>query len=140
MSFSYPSRPAAPVLTSLSLTIPAGRTTALVGASGSGKSTVIQLLQRFYDPDSGSVTVDQVNMKDLSLDWLRRQTGVVGQEPVLFDCRYNCTSFLYFAALYCSVRENIRLARPEASDDEITKACRCCTAVMCCISIHCALQ
>ena len=100
MSFSYPSRPAAPVLTSLSLTIPAGRTTALVGASGSGKSTVIQLLQRFYDPDSDSVTVDQVNMKDLSLDWLRRQTGGVGQEPVLFDCRYN---FNQFSVLCCTV-------------------------------------
>lgn len=61
------------------------QTIALVGESGSGKSTVIALLQRFYDPDSGQITLDGVEIKTLQLKWLRQQTGLVSQEPVLFN-------------------------------------------------------
>lgn len=62
-----------------------GKTVALVGESGSGKSTVISLLQRFYDPDSGQITLDGVDIQKLQLKWMRQQVGLVGQEPVLFN-------------------------------------------------------
>ena len=113
VSFKYPSRPDIQILKDLSLTIHSGKvnkyihvtsrskvlnldlftycnfcllqTVALVGESGSGKSTVIALLQRFYDPDSGHITLDGVELKRLKLKWLRQQTGLVSQEPVLFN-------------------------------------------------------
>ena len=84
VSFSYPSRPTIPILRDLSITFPAGKTAALVGASGSGKSTIISLVERFYDPLSGSVKLDGVDIKALNLKWLRGQIGLVSQEPVLF--------------------------------------------------------
>lgn len=61
------------------------QTVALVGESGSGKSTVISLLQRFYDPDSGNITLDGVEIRRLQLKWLRQQMGLVSQEPILFN-------------------------------------------------------
>jgi ATP-binding cassette subfamily B (MDR/TAP) protein 1 len=61
------------------------QTVALVGESGSGKSTVISLIERFYDPDCGAIFLDRVDLKTLKLSWLRQQIGLVGQEPVLFD-------------------------------------------------------
>jgi len=61
------------------------QTVALVGESGSGKSTVIALLQRFYDPDSGEITLDGIEIRQLKLKWLRQQMGLVSQEPVLFN-------------------------------------------------------
>mmetsp|Transcript_116926 Transcript_116926/g.376134 ORF Transcript_116926/g.376134 Transcript_116926/m.376134 type:complete len:1290 (+) Transcript_116926:36-3905(+) len=82
--FSYPSRPDNKILQGLSLTIHKGQKVALVGESGSGKSTVIQLLERFYDPMSGVVTVNGVDLKMLPLGAWRRFVGYVGQEPVLF--------------------------------------------------------
>ncbi|KAJ7087513.1 P-loop containing nucleoside triphosphate hydrolase protein [Mycena epipterygia] len=82
--FSYPSRPTVPVVKGLSLKFPAGKTAALVGASGSGKSTIVSLVERFYDPTSGVVTLDGVNVRDLNLKWLRSQIGLVSQEPTLF--------------------------------------------------------
>ncbi|KAJ7761539.1 P-loop containing nucleoside triphosphate hydrolase protein [Mycena maculata] len=82
--FSYPSRPTVPVVKGISLKFPAGKTAALVGASGSGKSTVIALIERFYDPTGGSVTLDGVPVRDLNLKWLRSQIGLVSQEPTLF--------------------------------------------------------
>ncbi|TXT11166.1 hypothetical protein VHUM_01917 [Vanrija humicola] len=82
--FHYPSRPNVPILKGLTVDFEAGKTIALVGASGSGKSTVIQLLERFYDPISGSVSLDGRNIKDLNLKWYRRQIGLVSQEPTLF--------------------------------------------------------
>jgi len=84
VKFSYPSRPSVQVVKGLSLTFEAGKTAALVGASGSGKSTIISLVERFYDPTSGNVKLDGVNMKDLNLKWLRSQIGLVSQEPTLF--------------------------------------------------------
>lgn len=85
VSFSYPSRPSVKVLKEVSLTVAPGSTVALVGQSGSGKSTIIQLLERFYDPDSGVVEMDGIAIKDLNLGWFRRQVGIVSQEPTLFE-------------------------------------------------------
>ena len=84
VNFKYPSRPDVPVLRDLSLTFRAGETAALVGASGSGKSTIISLVERFYDPASGSIKLDDVDVRDLNLKWLRSQIGLVSQEPILF--------------------------------------------------------
>ena len=109
VSFNYPSRKDVTVLKNFSLEIPKGKTVALVGSSGCGKSTCIQLLQRFYDPDSGSVLIDGNDMKELNVGWLRDNIGIVGQEPVLFDC---------------SIRENIKYAKKSATEEEIIKACK----------------
>ncbi|KAL4267597.1 GTPase-activating protein [Pleurotus pulmonarius] len=84
VNFNYPSRPTVPIVKDLSISFRAGKTAALVGASGSGKSTVISLVERFYDPLSGVVKLDGVNVKDLNLKWLRSQIGLVSQEPTLF--------------------------------------------------------
>ncbi|XP_061021100.1 phosphatidylcholine translocator ABCB4 [Dama dama] len=84
--FSYPSRPNVPVLRGLSLEVKKGQTLALVGSSGCGKSTVVQLLERFYDPLAGTVLLDGHEAKKLNIQWLRAQLGIVSQEPILFDC------------------------------------------------------
>uniref|UniRef100_A0A8C2Z710 ATP binding cassette subfamily B member 1 n=1 Tax=Cyclopterus lumpus TaxID=8103 RepID=A0A8C2Z710_CYCLU len=84
--FNYPSRPDVPILQGLNLKVTKGETLALVGSSGCGKSTTIQLLERFYDPREGRVLVDNINAKKLNIQWLRSQIGIVSQEPVLFDC------------------------------------------------------
>ncbi|PHT28125.1 ABC transporter B family member 11 [Capsicum baccatum] len=85
VSFNYPSRPEVQVLKDLCLAINSGQMVALVGESGSGKSTVISLLQRFYDPDSGLVTLDGIEFQKLNVKWLREQMGLVSQEPILFN-------------------------------------------------------
>ncbi|CAN0885243.1 ABC transporter B family member 11 [Linum grandiflorum] len=85
ISFSYPSRPDVQIFRDLSLAIHSGQTVALVGESGSGKSTVVALLQRFYDPDSGRITLDDVEIQTLNIKWLRQQMGLVSQEPALFN-------------------------------------------------------
>lgn len=82
--FSYPSRPNVEVVKGLDITFRAGKTAALVGASGSGKSTIVSLVERFYDPTAGVVRLDGVGLKDLNLKWLRSQIGLVSQEPTLF--------------------------------------------------------
>jgi len=84
VDFSYPSRPNVPIVRDLSITFPAGKTAALVGASGSGKSTIVCLVERFYDPLKGRLSLDGVDLRDLNLKWLRTQIGLVSQEPVLF--------------------------------------------------------
>ncbi|KAG2160205.1 P-loop containing nucleoside triphosphate hydrolase protein [Suillus bovinus] len=84
VKFHYPSRPDVPILKGIDITFPAGKTTALVGASGSGKSTIVSLTERFYDPLSGSVTLDGIDLRELNIKWLRSQIGLVSQEPVLF--------------------------------------------------------
>ncbi|KAK9458193.1 P-loop containing nucleoside triphosphate hydrolase protein [Dipodascopsis uninucleata] len=86
ITFIYPSRPDVYVLRNFNLKIPAGKTVALVGASGSGKSTIVGILERFYEPVSGEVTIDGANIKDLNVRWLRQQIALVSQEPTLFDC------------------------------------------------------
>jgi len=74
-----------PVLKGLSLSFAAGKTSALVGASGSGKSTIVALVERFYDPTDGAAKLDGVDLRDLNVRWLRSQIGLVSQEPVLFS-------------------------------------------------------
>lgn len=81
----YPSRPEVVVMSNVNLLIPGGKTTALVGASGSGKSTIVSLVERFYDPVGGGVYLDGVNIETLNLRWLRQQISLVQQEPVLFS-------------------------------------------------------
>ncbi|KAL2017679.1 hypothetical protein VTK56DRAFT_1839 [Thermocarpiscus australiensis] len=81
----YPSRPEVVVMDDVSLTIPAGKTTALVGASGSGKSTIIGLVERFYSPIEGTVYLDDVDISTLNVRWLRQQIALVSQEPTLFS-------------------------------------------------------
>lgn len=80
----YPSRPEVVVMDDVSLEIPAGKTTALVGASGSGKSTIVGLVERFYDPVEGSIYLDGQDISKLNLRWLRQQMALVSQEPTLF--------------------------------------------------------
>ena len=84
VSFAYPTRPEVKVLDHFSWHIRGGENVAIVGASGSGKSTVIQLLQRMYDPDEGRITVGGVDLRELDLAWWRSCLGVVFQEPTLF--------------------------------------------------------
>ncbi|XP_072507673.1 phosphatidylcholine translocator ABCB4 isoform X3 [Notamacropus eugenii] len=84
--FNYPTRPNVPVLQGLTLKVKKGQTLALVGSSGCGKSTVVQLLERFYDPLAGKVLLDGQETKKLNVQWLRAQLGIVSQEPILFDC------------------------------------------------------
>lgn len=84
VKFHYPSRPNVPILKGLTTSFAAGNTVALVGASGSGKSTVVSLVERFYDPIEGIVKLDGRDIKTLNIKWLRRQIGLVSQEPTLF--------------------------------------------------------
>ncbi|XP_037946900.1 multidrug resistance protein homolog 49-like [Teleopsis dalmanni] len=107
--FRYPARQDVEILNSFSLDIKAGQTVALVGTSGCGKSTILQLIQRFYDPLSGTVQLDGINIKDLNVGWLRSQIGVVGQEPVLFAT---------------TIEENIRYGNLSASVEDIQKVAR----------------
>ncbi|KAM3180950.1 hypothetical protein ACTXT7_015299 [Hymenolepis weldensis] len=107
--FSYPTRRAAKVLNGLTLTIKGGQTVAIIGASGSGKSTVIQLIQRFYDADDGSILIDGHDIRELDITWFREQMGVVSQEPVLFAG---------------TVTQNIRLGAPDATMDEVEEAAK----------------
>ena len=90
-------------------------TLALVGTSGSGKSTVVSLLERFYDPQIGLINMDNGNLMDLNIRWLRSQIGIVSQEPVLFDV---------------SIRDNIRYGASfrEVSDEEIIEAAKAANA------------
>ena len=107
--FNYPSRPDVDILKDITFSVKKGETVALVGSSGCGKSTCIQLTQRFYDPAAGGVYIDGRDIKDLNLRWLRSHIGIVGQEPALFDC---------------SIAENIRYAKLGATDQEIQQACK----------------
>jgi ATP-binding cassette, subfamily B (MDR/TAP), member 1 len=109
VSFRYPARPDVQVLRNFSLKLEAGKSIALVGFSGSGKSTVVQLIERFYDPTTGSVTLDGVDLRQLNIKWLRQSIALVQQEPKLFEC---------------SIRKNIALGLPGASDKDVESAAR----------------
>ncbi|KAF7114780.1 hypothetical protein CNMCM5793_000319 [Aspergillus hiratsukae] len=85
LDFAYPSRPETQVLNDLNLSVPAGKTTALVGASGCGKSTIVGLLERWYDPAAGIILLDGIDIQTLNIAWLRTQIRLVQQEPVLFS-------------------------------------------------------
>ncbi|KAK8817605.1 hypothetical protein WA538_004324 [Blastocystis sp. DL] len=91
VSFTYPTRPDVPILKDVSFTIPVGKSVAFVGPSGCGKSTTISLIQRFYRPDTGSISLGGDLIESLSLDWYRGLLGAVNQEPVMFagTIRYN---------------------------------------------------
>jgi ATP-binding cassette subfamily B (MDR/TAP) protein 1 len=85
VEFAYPSRPDTKVLKGLNLNIPAGKTTALVGASGSGKSTIVGLLERWYEQAAGTILLDGIDIRSVNIAWLRTQIRLVQQEPVLFS-------------------------------------------------------
>ena len=109
VSFSYPSRPDVVIFNKLCLDIPSGKIVALVGGSGSGKSTVISLIERFYEPLAGEILLDGHNIRVLDLKWLRQQIGLVNQEPALFAT---------------SIRENILYGKDDATPEEITRAAK----------------
>lgn len=107
VSFSYPSRPDEAIFKGFSLSIPRGTTAALVGQSGSGKSTVINLIERLYDPQAGQVLIDGINVKEFQLKWIRQKTGLVSQEPVLFTG---------------SIKENITYGKDGSTEKEVREA------------------
>lgn len=109
VSFHYPSRPLTPALRQITLDIAAGETIALVGPSGAGKTTVFQLLLRFYDVSSGSITINGQDIRELKLETLRSLIAVVPQDPVIFSA---------------NAMENIRYGRPYATDAEVMMAAR----------------
>ncbi|XP_031402386.1 ABC transporter B family member 4-like isoform X2 [Punica granatum] len=105
--FSYPTRPDEHIFSGFSLSIPRGTTTALVGRSGSGKSTVISLVERFFDPQAGEILIDGINLREFQLKWIRQKIGLVSQEPVLFTS---------------SIRDNIAFGKDGATIEEIRAA------------------
>ncbi|MEL0436248.1 ABC transporter transmembrane domain-containing protein [Phycobacter sp. K97] len=111
--FRYPARPDVLALDDVSLVIQPGETIAFVGPSGAGKTTIIQLIQRFYDPNEGAVRLDGIALSDLQRDDFRKHIAMVPQDPVIFAA---------------SARENIRFGRPEASDAEVEAAAKAAAA------------
>lgn len=111
--FAYPTRPDVPVLLGLDLELRPGEVVAVVGPSGAGKSTLASLLSRFYDPQEGAVLLDGHPLPSLDPEWLRRNIGMVAQEPQLFSC---------------SIADNIRYGRPEATDAQVEQAARAANA------------
>lgn len=109
VEFTYPTRPDNVILKGLNLEIEAGKTVALVGPSGGGKSTTVALLERFYDPKSGSVELDGVDLKDINVHHLRSLIGYVGQEPTLFAT---------------SIAANIKYGNPDATQEEVEAAAK----------------
>ena len=114
VSFRYPTRPDALALDRFDLSIAPGEAVAIVGPSGAGKTTVFNLLLRFYDPEQGAVRLDGIDVRDLALHDLRRALAIVPQEPVLFTS---------------SVADNIRYGRPDASDAEVRAAAEAASAL-----------
>lgn len=109
VDFCYPTRPEVLVLSNFSLKVNGGQTVAVVGVSGSGKSTIISLIERFYDPVAGQVLLDGRDLKLYNLRWLRNHLGLVQQEPIIFST---------------TIRENIIYARHNASEAEMKEAAR----------------
>ena len=110
VSFAYPTRPEVPVLSGFSISIPANSSAALVGSSGAGKSTVVSLLQRFYDVSSGSITIDGVDIRNMDLKWMRQHIGYVQQEPQLFGL---------------TIRDNVTYGVDQSvSEEEVVVACQ----------------
>lgn len=113
VDFAYPSRPETLVLRQFSLEVKAGTSIGLVGKSGCGKSTVIGLIQRFYDVESGSVKVDGVDIRELDVQWYRKHTALVSQEPVIYSG---------------TIRDNIMFGKLDASENEVAEAARAANA------------
>lgn len=108
VDFRYPTRPDTPALADLTLTVAPGETVALVGPSGAGKTTLFQLLLRFYDPASGSIKIDGVELREAHPDAVRQRLALVPQDPVIFAM---------------NVLENVRYGRPDASTEDVRQAC-----------------
>jgi len=113
VGFAYPARPGVQALDGVSFTVAPGETVALVGPSGAGKTTIIQLLLRFYDPATGRITFDGQDLRDLDRADFRRHMALVPQDPVIFAA---------------SARENIRFGRPDANDAEVEAAAKAAAA------------
>ena len=113
VTFQYPSRPGISALVDVSFTVRPGETVALVGPSGAGKTTIIQLLQRFYDPQSGLIRLDGVDLRDMARADFRQHMALVPQDPVIFAD---------------TARENIRFGRPGATDAEVEVAAKAAAA------------
>jgi ABC-type multidrug transport system fused ATPase/permease subunit len=114
VSFTYPSRPGNRVLKEISFELRPGRVVALVGQSGGGKTSIVSLIERFYDPDEGRILLDGVDIKELDPAWYRRKIGFVSQEPVLFAS---------------SIRDNITFGVDgPVSNDEVIAAARAANA------------
>ncbi len=111
--FAYPARPGVSALNGVDLVVNPGETVALVGPSGAGKTTILQLLQRFYDPQQGRITLDGVDLRDMARADFRQALALVPQDPVIFAA---------------SARDNIRFGRPEATDAEVEAAARAAAA------------
>ena len=111
--FAYPTRPGVAVLSDVGLHIRPGETVALVGPSGAGKTTVLQLILRFYDPEGGRITLDGIDLRDMARADFRAAMALVPQDPVIFST---------------SARENIRFGRPDAIDAEVEAAARAAAA------------
>ncbi|CAL8106449.1 unnamed protein product [Calicophoron daubneyi] len=109
VAFAYPTRPSEMILDDFNLTIGENQTVAFVGSSGCGKSTVMHLFQRFFDPIQGKISVDGVDLRELDLHWYRSKVGFVQQEPVLFSG---------------TIAENIRMGKLDATDDEVIEAAK----------------
>ena len=113
VTFRYPARPETSALNGVSLHVAPGETVALVGPSGAGKTTILQLLMRFYDPASGRITLDGIALADMARADFRQAMALVPQDPVIFAA---------------SARDNIRFGRPDASDAEVEAAARAAAA------------
>ena len=109
VNFAYPTRLDTPVFDGFNLRVNPGEKIALVGPSGAGKTTVFQLLQRFYDPLAGEILLDGVDLKNADIQQVRERIALVPQDPVIFAA---------------SVRDNVRYARPDASDADVISACK----------------
>ncbi|KAL4473708.1 hypothetical protein ABPG74_022572 [Tetrahymena malaccensis] len=107
VKFAYPSRNGLEIFKGLNFQLQANKKTAFVGKSGCGKSTIIQLIERFYDPIEGNIYIDGVNIKDIQLNSLRLAIGYVSQEPILFAT---------------TIRENLRYSKPDATEEEMIEA------------------
>ncbi|KAL6729433.1 hypothetical protein Aduo_000485 [Ancylostoma duodenale] len=109
VNFAYPSRPTEEVLKNVNLKVKSGETVAFVGASGAGKSTIVSLMQQFYTPSSGSITIDGVSIQDIEHEYYHKKVSMVAQEPVLYDC---------------SIRENILYGCDWATEEDMTTAAK----------------
>ena len=108
VDFSYPSKSDVQIFKNLSFKIPSGKVVAFVGYSGSGKTTITSLIQRFYDPNNGEIKINDINLKDLDLKWLRKNIGIVSQEPILNSC---------------SIKDNIIYGVDSYSNELFKKVC-----------------